>query len=161
MHALPQRQNIREWSLRATGVALIVASGVSVFACGGGESDRRATPTVGIVATASPSPKALAPSGDPGVTVENVVLACREKDADRLRSFVAAPSSDEEIQALFARGTDVMLKSAMPQAQGDRATVDVRLEVRREGEGETVERSWELERGADGGWRLTELPDCY
>ena len=150
-----------ERSLRAAGVALIVAAGVAVFACGEGERDRRATPTVGFVATASPSPELPAPSGDPGVTVEHVVLACREKDAERLRSFVAAPASDEEIAALFARGTDVMLKSAMPEVQGDRATVDVRLEVRRGGETEMVERSWELERGADGGWRLTKLPDCY
>ena len=161
MHALPQRQNVREWSLRAAGAALIVAAGVAVFACGGGDSARRATPTIGIVATASPSPEALALSGDPGVTVENIVLACREKDAERLRSFVVAPASDEEIAALFARGTDVILKSAMPKVQGDRATADVRLEVHRGGETEMVERSWELERGADGVWRLTELPDCY
>ena len=161
MHALPQRQNVREWSLQAVGVALIVGSGLSIFACGGDDSDRRATPTMAGAATASPSPDAPAPSGDPGVTVENVVLACREKDADRLRSFVAPSVPDEEIRALFARGTDVILKSEMPEAQGDRATVDVRLEVRRDGEVETVERSWELERGADGVWRFSELPDCY
>ena len=151
-----------EWSLLAAGAALIVASaGLSFLACGGGDTDQPATPTVGVAATASPSPAALALSGDPGVTVENVVLACREKDVERLRSFVATPVSDEDVLALFARGTDVILKSEMPEAQGDRATVDVRLEVRRDGEIETVERLWELERGADGVWRLTELPDCY
>ncbi len=102
------------------------------------------------------------PSGDPGVTVVNAVQACREKDADRLRSFVAGAVADADVQALFARGTDVRLESqTLPQLAGDRATVAVRLEVRRDGEVETVDRTWALTRSADGVWRLLALPDCF
>lgn len=129
-------------------------------ACGGDE-DRALPPTA--LRTEQLTPVADAPvAGDPGVTVANVVQACREKDGERLRSFVAGRVSEAEIEALFARGSDVQLLShTVPEPEDGRATVTVRLRVRRDGGAEDVERSWELERGADGVWRLTALPDCY
>ena len=70
--------------------------------------------------------------------------------------------SVEEIEALFERGSDVRLKSqSVPPVEDGRATVDVVIEITHEAGVETVDRSWELERGADGVWRFAELPDCF
>jgi hypothetical protein len=96
------------------------------------------------------------------VTVVNVVQACREKDADRLRSFIASPVSEAEVQALFALGTDVRLESqTLPEVADGRATVSVRLEVHRDGQVESVEREWTLHLDGDGVWRFAALPDCF
>jgi hypothetical protein len=135
---------------------------VSLVACAGGSADGRPTPTVALTEPPAPTPDDVLPAGDPGVTVANAVLACREKDGDRLGSFVAGAVTEEEIQALFGRGSDVRLFSqTVPHAEDGRATVTVRLSVRRDGETELVERTWELEQGADGVWRFTALPDCF
>ncbi len=140
----------------AAGVAIVLFT-----ACSGGTA-RPATPTTQPTAAPTPTSDQIVPGGDPAVTVENVVLACREKDVRRLQSFVAAAVSEEEVRALFALGTLERLAGRSPPVIEDgRATVAVRLEVRRGGEPETVERTWELERGADGVWRLTALPDCF
>ncbi len=110
----------------------------------------------------APTPEDVLPVGDAGVTVENAIQACREKDGELLRSLVAAPVRDDEIQALFDRGSDVRLARRTPADTEDgRATVTVRLDIRRDGETERVERTWELEQGADGVWRFTALPDCF
>jgi hypothetical protein len=96
------------------------------------------------------------------VTVVNVVQACREKDAERLRSFVATPVSEADAKALFARGTDVRLESqTLPEVQDGRATVVVRLEIHRDGDVESVDREWALQLDDDGIWRFTSLPDCF
>ena len=147
----------------AAGPALVsVLAFVSFLACAGGSADERPTATVAMVETPAPSPDGGLPPGDPGVTVENAIQACREKDGDLLRSLVIASVQDEEIQALFDRGTDVRLARRTPaRVEDGRATVSVRLEVRRDGELETVDRTWELEQGADGVWRFTTLPDCF
>ena len=121
------------------------------------------------MAPTAPEPAAVAspvdnvsPAGDPGVTVENAIQACREKDGARLRSFVAGPVSEDELQALLRRGTDVRLVSRTPPVVDDgRATVTVRLALQRDGESENVERTWALERGDDGVWRFTTLPECF
>ena len=140
----------------AAGLAIVLFT-----ACTGGTA-RPATPTAQATAAPTPTTDQIVPAGDPAVTVENVVLACREKDVRRLQSFVAAAVSEEEVRALFALGTLERLAGRSPPVIEDgRATVAVRLEVRRGGEPETVERTWELERGADGVWRLTALPDCF
>ncbi len=131
------------------------------MACAGGGAAGRATPTQALT-RAMPSPTSPSAAGDPAVTVVNTILACREKDAALLRSFVAGTVPEGAIQALFARGTDVLLKRQAPAVIDDgKATVELRLEVHRDGEIETAERIWELERGADGVWRFTELPDCF
>lgn len=121
------------------------------------------TPTVAVTAPiATLSTAQAAPAGDPATTIENVIQACREKDAARLRTFVAGEVLEEDIQALFARGADVRLVGRTPAAIDDgQATVDVRLEINRGGETETVERTWELEQNTDGVWRFAELPDCF
>jgi hypothetical protein len=112
--------------------------------------------------TPSPSPPALAPSGDPGVTVENAIAACREKNVDLLLAFVAGTVSGADVDGLFARGDDVRLALRQPaEIEGGRASVQVGLEIQRNGATETVTRSWNLEVGADGVWRFLELPDCY
>ncbi len=112
--------------------------------------------------TREPTAKVSLPAGDPGVTVENAILACREKDGNRLRSFVAAAVPGTELEALFGRGTDVLLKDMTVQRGEDgSATATVHLKVRREGGEELVERVWELAQGSDGVWRFTGLPDCY
>ncbi len=151
----------REWSIAAllavAGAALL--SGIACTERGDGESAAfTVTPTMVREPTANPAP----PGGDPGVTVRNVVLACREKDGDRLRSFVAVPVPEQELEALFARGSDVrLLSQTVPQTEDQQATVMVRLSVQRDGEEELVQRTWDLEQGTDGVWRLTALPDCY
>ena len=141
-----------------------LAAGLTVvlFVACTGSSGGPATPTAQPTVAPTPTTDQLVPAGDPAVTVENVVLACREKDVRRLQSFVAVAVSEEEVLALFALGTLERLAGRSPPVIEDgRATVAVRLEVRRGGEPETVERTWELERGVDGVWRLTALPDCF
>ena len=148
----------RLWVALAPALALAL---VGLAACdGGGEAEVPAPPS--LVAKPAPSPSAPPPAGDPGVTVAYGIQACREKDTEKLRSFVVGAVSEEEMQALFRRGADVRLVSQrLPELEDGRATVAVRLEVRRDGELDLVERLWELERGADGVWRFVALPDCY
>ena len=139
------------------GLALIAS-----LACAGGGVDERPTATVATIEVPTPTARTLALTGEVSVTVENAVRACREKNAELLRSFVLDAVSLEEIQALFDRGTDVQLKSqSVPPADDEQAIVDVLLEISRDDGVETVGRSWELERGADGVWRFAELPDCF
>lgn len=139
------------------GLALIAS-----LACASGGVDERPTATVATIEVPTPTPRTLVPTGEVSVTVENAVRACREKNAELLRSFVLDAVSLEEIQALFDRGTDVQLKSqTVPPVEDGQATVDVLLEITREAGVESVGRSWELERGGDGVWRFTELPDCF
>jgi len=140
--------------------AIVAATLLLAAACDGGASGDRLSPT-------PPAPDAtpaatFAPAGDAGAVVEQLVQACREKDAPVARGFVAAPVPDAEIEALFARGDDVRLVSRTPaEIEDGRATVEVRLEIRRGGELDTVARVWQLARGDGGVWRFTELPDCY
>jgi len=100
-------------------------------------------------------------SDDLGATIENVVLACREKDAARLGAFLVTPVANSEIEALFARGRDVVLKGQTPAITDGQATVTLELEIVRATGSERVRRTWTLVRAADGLWRLTALPDCY
>ena len=144
-------------------LALAFAFGLALLSLGGcGDSE---SPKLLPTPTALPStstPEQVAPAGDPGVTVESAIQACREKDGDRLRSFVTDAVSDDQLQALFGKGTDVRLASRTPATvEAGQATVSVRLDLRRGGELETVDRTWELERGSDGVWRFTTLPDCF
>jgi len=91
-----------------------------------------------------------------------LVQACREKDAQLVRNFVAAAVPDAEIDALFSLGDDVRLTLRTPaEIEDGIATVEVRLEIRRGGELDSVARTWQLVRGSDGVWRFTALPDCY
>lgn len=139
------------------GLALIAS-----LACAGGGVDERPTATVATIEVPTPTPRSLAPAGEVSVTVENAIRACREKNAELLRSFVLDAVSLEEIQALFERGTDVQLKSqSVPPVDDGRATVEVVIEISRDDGVETAGRSWELERGADGVWRFDKLPDCF
>ncbi len=119
-------------------------------------------PTVEVTAALiSPTPP-IAPSNDPGATVSAVVQACREKDVERLRALIVASVSNEEISAMYERGSDVQLLSqSVPEAGGDSVSIEVRLRVMSQ-EGETiVPRRWELERGVDRVWRLSEMPECF
>ena len=145
------------------GVGLIIGLAlIASLACAGGDVDERPTATVATIEIATPTPRTLALTGEVSVTVENAVRACREKNAELLRSFVLDAVSFEEIEALFDRGMDVRLKSqSVPPVEDGRATVDVVIEITHEAGVETVDRSWELERGADGVWRFAELPDCF
>lgn len=139
----------------------IVAALSLLVACGGGDGDATPAPAVTVLDTPA-QPTVIAPAGDPGVTVELAVQACREKNADRLRSFVAGDVDASQIEALFARGSDVvLLLRTPPEIEDGHATVDVALEVTRERGPERVERTWELEQGDDGVWRFTSLPDCF
>jgi hypothetical protein len=127
-------------------------------ACGGAA---HAPPSTVEILTPSSTPTPAVLSSDPSATIENVVLACREKDAALLRSFLATPVPDEQVQALFALGRDVVLKGQTPAITGDQASVTVDLEIQRTTGSERVQRIWQLVRGADSLWRLTALPDCY
>ena len=145
------------------GVGLIIGLALIVsLACAGGDVDERPTATVATIEVPTPTARSLAPTGEVSVTVVNAIRACREKNAELLRSFVLDAVSLDDIQALFDRGMDVRLKSqSVPPVEDGRATVDVLLEITREAGVETVSRSWELERGADGVWRFAELPNCF
>ena len=147
--------------LRIAGLGALVAIGIATLAgCSDGPVAAPETPTT------SPPPVATATTvlvtGDPGVSVRNAVIACREKNGELLRSLVASEVADEEIEALFERGVDVRLRGhTEPPAEGGRASVTVFLTITRLAEVDDVEREWELERGVDGVWRFAELPDCY
>ena len=68
---------------------------------------------------------------------------------------------DAAIAALLAGGSDVRLAGRTPaEIEGDRATVVVHLEIRRDGVVDAVQRTWQLDRSG-GPWRFTQLPDCY
>ena len=130
------------------------------LACGG--DDEADIPTPAPTVLVSPTAPGVATLGDPGLTVRNVVQACREKDAALLQSYVAANVPFSAIAELFARGSDVQLLSqTVPESAENATTVPVRLRIRREDGSEEVERDWNLVRGDDGLWRLTELPDCF
>jgi hypothetical protein len=141
---------------RVAGRGAIVVTAVLLVACSGG----RTTPTATLEATVAPTATSVL-SSDLELTIENVVLACREKDSALLRTFLATAVPDEQVQALFALGRDVVLKGQTPAITGDQASVTVDLEVQRTTGSERVQRTWQLVRGADGLWRLTALPDCY
>ena len=145
------------------GLGLIIGLAlIASLACAGESVDERPTATVATIVVPTPTPRSLVPTGEVSVTVENAIRACREKNAELLRSFVLDAVSLEEIEALFDRGTDVRLKSqSVPPVEDGRATVDVLLEITREAGIESVDRSWELERGVDGVWRFDKLPDCF
>jgi hypothetical protein len=147
------------WADLRLGVALLLVPAVA-FACGDG--DGADVPTPQPTFAVSPTAPGVATLGDPGLTVRNAVQACREKDAALLQSYVAADVPFSAIAELFARGSDVQLLSqTVPESAGDATTVTVRLRIRREAGSEEVERDWDLVRGDDGLWRLTELPDCF
>jgi len=147
--------------LRLALIPLLYVIAIFAVACRGGDgsaSDPTALPT----SIEGPTAHDVTTLGDPGLTVRNAVLACREKDADLLKSFVAADVSLSDIVALFARGSDVVLRrQSIPEPTGDTASVTVQLEIHRVGDIDDVERTWDLVRSDDGLWRLTELPDCF
>ena len=148
-------------SLRLALIASLCVIAIVAAACGDGDGSSSG-PTALPTAIEGPAAPDVTTLGDPGLTVRNAVLACREKDADLLRSFVTADVSLSDIVALFARGSDVqLLVQSIPEPGGDTASVTVQLEIHRDGEVEDVERTWDLVRSDDGLWRLTELPDCF
>lgn len=117
------------------------------------------TPTV----TTVPMPTATIPlaASDPKTSVETAVGACRVKDGDLLSRLVIGGASDAELEQLFARGSDVRLRSfTFPTDEGAIVSVSVGLLIQRPTGAEEVERTWELERSEDG-WLFTSLPDCY
>lgn len=145
------------------GLGLIIGLAlIASLACAGEGVDEQPTATVATIVVPTTTPRSLVPTGEVSVTVENAIRACREKNAELLRSFVLDAVSLDEIQALFDRGLDVRLKSqSVPPVEDGRATVDVLLEITREAGIESVGRRWELERSDDGVWRFTKLPDCF
>jgi hypothetical protein len=110
---------------------------MALLGCGG--DSPASTPGAVIDEPATNAPTGPAPQGDPGVTIEQAILACREKNAGKLRAFVAADLMDSEIEALFSRGRDVrLLLQAEPEIFESNATVDVRQRVERETGAEEV-----------------------
>ena len=145
-------------ALLLTGL-LVAALALS---CGDGAGGGSATATVIPTPTGVPTVPPVVLAGDPTLAVVNLIQACREKNIDSVRGFVANAVPDRDIEALFARGTDLQLLSqTVPTSPDDTAEVTVRLRVFRNGETEEVERTWELERDEEGIWLFTELPDCY
>jgi hypothetical protein len=139
----------------------IAIGAVVLAACGGSGGDSRPPIAVVTSTVSSPTPFVAARS-DPGSTVSAVVQACREKDAERLRALVPASVSGDEIARMLAGGRDVQLLSqSVPDAGGDSVSIDVSLRVTNDRGAIVVQRTWDLERGADRVWRLTELPKCF
>ena len=135
---------------------------VAVFAltaCGGGGAPSVVTPSA--TSTPAPTPTSTPVLGEPKTIVETAVTACRRKDGELLASLVSGSVSDAELEALFARGSDVQLRSfTFPREEGSVVTVAVGLLIQRDGGAEEVERMWELEQQGDV-WRFTSLPDCF
>ena len=100
-------------------------------------------------------------ASDPKTSVETAVGACRVKDGELLSRLVIGGAADAELEALFALGSDVQLRSfTFPTDEGDTVSVSVGLLIQRQTGDEEVERTWELERSEDG-WLFTSLPDCF
>ena len=140
-------------------LASLLAAGIALLACGGGDDVAVATPP----ATSTPAPTATAELvlGEPRVAIETAVTACRMKDAARLSRLVAGGALPSEIEALFALGSDVQLRSIMLPPEDETAvSVDVGLTIRDDTGTRDVERTWELQL-TDGTWLFTSLPDCY
>lgn len=147
------------WADPRLAVAIVTLS-ILATACGGGDDAALPTPPPSVVAT--PTSPGVSTLGDPGLTVRNVVEACREKDAALIQSYVSGTPSIGDIEAIFARGSDVQLLSqTVPDAIEETTTITVRLRIRRDSGSDEVARDWDLVRGADGLWRLTEPPDCF
>ena len=147
------------WASPRLLVLTIALAALVTLACGGGSS---AQPTVAPTFVANATQPPIASLGDPGLTVANAVIACNEKDAGVLKTFVAGDVSLRDIAALFARGRAVRLRSqTIPEPGGNSASITVGLHIERDASSEDVERTWDLVRGADGLWRLTQLPDCF
>ena len=146
---------------RLTGLvaALLSLLALTLSACGSSDSSENATPT----ATNVPAPTATAPlaANNPKTSVETAVSACRVKNGELLSRLVIGGVPDAELEALFALGIDVQLRSfTFPADEGDTVSVSVGLLIQRETGDEEVERTWELERTEDG-WLFTSLPTCY
>ncbi len=139
-------------------VAIPIVAALLVIGCA--STAHAPTSTVTIITPAA-SPTTAVLSADPGVTVENIVLACRDKNAAALSTLIYAEVSHKQIDALFALGRDVVLKSQTSTVTGDQASITIDLEIHRSAGTERAQRTWNLVRGADGFWRLTALPDCY
>jgi len=145
---------------RVKAGAFAALAGVLLIACGG--SGNGAAPTVEVHGQTPVSTRTPGPAGDPGVTIANVVEACREKDIERLRGLISPPVSDQEIQRMWADGSDVkLLTQTVPDVTEGRVTIDVNLQVTLVDSETAVQRTWHLVRGGDGVWRLTALPQCY
>ncbi len=146
--------------LRTPAVALAVCAAIlALSACGGGGTATIVTPSAAQTPAATPTSTPVL--GEPKTVVEIAVTACRRKDGELLASLVSGSVSDAELEALFARGNDVQLRSfTFPQEEGTVVTVTVILQVQRDGGAEEVERIWELEQQGDI-WRFTSLPDCF
>ena len=145
--------------MRAAAVCPAALVAVVLIACGSADS----RPPIVVVTSAASSPTPLvAARNDPGAIVSAAVQACREKDVQRLSGLVVPSVSDADIAAMYARGTDVQLLSqSVPDAGGDSVSIDVGLRITSEGGEAVVHRTWDLRRGGDRVWRLTELPKCF
>ena len=144
----------------AAALALAVCAAVlALGACDGGGTASIVTPGATSTPAATPTPTPVL--GEPKTIVETAVTACRRKDGELLASLVSGGVSDAELAALFARGSDVRLRSfTFPLEEGSTVTVAVGLLIQRTGGAEEVERMWELEQQGDV-WRFTSLPDCF
>lgn len=142
----------------AQAAALVVFAAIlALSGCDGGGTASIVTPSATSAPAATPTPVL----GEPKTIVEIAVTACRRKDGELLASLVSGSVSDAEIEALFARGSDVQLRSfTFPQEEGTVVSVAVGLLIQRDGGAEEVERMWELEQTGDV-WRFTSLPDCF
>jgi hypothetical protein len=129
-------------------------------ACGAGGQNGQ--PTIAVtVAVSSPTPRNTTPR-DPTSAVVAAVQACREKDATALQALIAGAPSVQEIQTMFARGTDVQLLSqSLPEAPEGSVSIDVTLTLTGPEGPEPVQRTWDLVEQTTGGWLFTTLPDCY
>ena len=149
----------RRARLTALVAALLSLLALTLSACGSSDSSENVTPT----ATNVPAPTATAPlaANNPKTSVETAVSACRVKNGELLSRLVIGGVPDPELEALFALGIDVQLRSfTFPADEGDTVSVSVGLLIQRETGDEEVERTWELEQTEDG-WLFTSLPNCY
>jgi len=144
----------------ALAAALVVFAAIlALSACESGGTASIAAPSVTSAPAATPTSTPVL--GEPKTIVETAVTACRRKDGELLASLVSGSVSDTELEELFARGSDVRLRSfTFPSEEDTVVTVAVGLLIQRDGGTEEVERMWELEQIGDV-WRFTSLPDCF
>ena len=140
-------------------LVLAIAAMLALSACSSDGTVEIATPSATSTPAATPTSTPIL--GEPKKIVETAVTACRQKDGELLASLVSGSVSETAIEALFSRGSDVLLRSfTFPEEEGAIVNVTVGLRIQRKGGAEEVERVWELEQ-TEGVWRFTTLPDCF
>jgi hypothetical protein len=150
-----------------SGIVLIAFVAFAFSACGDDDDDVAGSPTATQVETGSQTASATDAEEQVSEAVDDVFVAIRDTQRDRLRDLTGEGLRDRARDQDFDRlmecvpdDAEIELISREVQVSGDTATVIVTFEITQDGEASEVERIWEFERADDGTWLLTEFPEC-